>query len=143
MSNPKFDGLLADMKAMHDRKSNDYASDANRYSNFERAGAVAVGFTDPVDIAFAVLIGVKIARLAELKGKGKTPNNESVADTQLDLAVYAALWASYGYPTKAAPLPVTSTTMTITAEDFQAAHSSLQQARPLFGESYALASQEK
>ena len=38
---------------------------------------------------------VKIARLSELRGKGKTPNNESIADTHLDLATYATIWGSY------------------------------------------------
>lgn len=94
--NPKYHALLAEMAAMHDRKNEDYASAGNPYSNFEYAGALGALFSDPVDIAFAVLIGVKLARLAELKGKGKTPKNESVADTHLDLAVYASLWGSYG-----------------------------------------------
>lgn len=93
--NPKYDALLARMQEMHDRKSQDYASDANRYSNFEFAGMLGAMFSIPADIAFAVLIGVKLARLGELKGKGKTPNNESVEDSFLDLAVYASLWASY------------------------------------------------
>ena len=97
-NNPKFNALMSDMQEMHRKKNEDYASAENPYSNFEQAGEVAKGFTDPVDIAFAALIGVKLARLKELKGKGKVPNNESVRDTQLDLAVYAALWASYDYP---------------------------------------------
>jgi hypothetical protein len=48
-----------------------------------------------VDAVFAVLIGIKKARLRELLRSGKTPNNESIADTRTDLAMYAALWASY------------------------------------------------
>jgi hypothetical protein len=98
--NPKFHGLLRDMAEMHDRKNNDYASAGNPYANFEFAGQLAAGFTAPVDIAFATLIGVKLARLIELKGKGKTPRNESIQDSFLDLAVYAALWASYDYEVK-------------------------------------------
>ena len=93
--NPKYDAILAKMAALHDRKSEDYASAANRYSNFEFAGQVGAMFTRPVDIAFAVLIGVKLARLSELVGTGKDAKNESVQDTWLDLAVYASLWASY------------------------------------------------
>jgi len=91
--NPKFDAILARMAEMHDRKSSDYAKAENRYSNFEVAGQLGAMFLRPVDIAFATLIGVKLARLAELQGR--PPRNESVADTQLDLAVYATLWASY------------------------------------------------
>lgn len=90
--NPKFDAILAKMKATHDKKSQDYANDSNRYSNFESA-ATSAGTT--VDVVFRTLIGVKLARLAELQGKGKTPNNESIQDSLEDLAVYAALYASY------------------------------------------------
>lgn len=93
--NPKFEALLDEMREVHESKNRDYASDENPYSNFEVAARIAGLFPDPIDQVFATLVGVKLARLAELKGKGKMPNNESIADTQLDLAVYAALWASY------------------------------------------------
>lgn len=95
MVNNKFVYMLEKMRGIHDRKSNDYASSEDRYSNFRLSGMIAAKFTDPVDIAFAVMIGTKLARLAELRGKGKTPQNESVQDTHDDLAVYATLWASY------------------------------------------------
>ena len=91
-SNPKFHALLAQMAETHDKKNNDYAHDGNPYSNFEQAGATA-GCS--VDTVFAVLIGIKLARLQVLLGAGKAPNNESVQDSRLDLAVYSALWASY------------------------------------------------
>lgn len=91
--NPKFHNLLAKMGEIHDRKNHDYAANNNPYSNFEEAAGVAMGFTG-VDAVFAGLIGVKLARLRQLKS-GKEPNNESVQDSFLDLAVYAALWASY------------------------------------------------
>lgn len=94
-TNPRFDAVLARMKALHDRKSGDYASDANRYSNFEFAAALSAQFSDPIDCVFATLIGVKMARLIELTQPGRTPNNESLEDTRIDLANYAALWASY------------------------------------------------
>lgn len=105
-TNPKFHNLLVSMKAMHDRKNEDYATAGNPYSNFEFSGQLAAMFRNPADISFATLIGVKLARLGELMGKGKTPKNESVQDTLLDLAVYAALWASYygvGTPQVSAP----------------------------------------
>lgn len=91
-TNPKFDAVIQKMVAIHAKKSQDYANDANRYSNFE-AAATSAGTT--VDVVFRTLIGVKLARLAELQGKGKTPNNESIEDSLLDLAVYATLYASY------------------------------------------------
>lgn len=94
MRNPKFAALLDEMAGLHDRKNADYANDGNPYSNFEQAAIVAEGFSG-VDAVFAALIGVKLARLRELTSAGKTPNNESIADTRTDLAMYAALWASY------------------------------------------------
>lgn len=91
-TNPKFDALLTKMSEMHEKKAADYANSSNRYSNFEEA-AVSGG-TD-VSTVFKTMIGIKLARLNELEGKGKTPNNESIQDSRLDLAVYAALYASY------------------------------------------------
>lgn len=100
MANPKFDAALQKMKGIHDKKSADYANDTNRYANFEFA-AKCSGTT--VDQVFATLIGVKLARLAELSANGKTPQNESVQDSRLDLAVYATLWLSYHEDAPALP----------------------------------------
>lgn len=102
--NPKFDRVLARMAQIHDSKSQDYARPDNRYSNFEFAGQLGAMFSRKGDIAFAVLIGVKLARLSELQHR--PPQNESVADTRMDLAVYAALWASYDEATTRVPPPV-------------------------------------
>ncbi len=93
--NPHFHSLLNKMREVHDSKSHDYAKDSNPFSNFEFAGSIASGFTDPTDISFAVLIGVKLARLQELLGSGKTPKNEALEDTMLDLSNYCAIWTSY------------------------------------------------
>lgn len=90
--NPKFHAALNKIKEIHDKKSQDYAHDSNRYSNFEEAAETA-GCS--VDTVFAVLIGIKMARLRELLSTGKIPNNESIQDTRLDLAVYSVLWMSY------------------------------------------------
>lgn len=95
--NPRFNMLLAEMLELHNSKNSDYAEDGNPYSNFEYAARVAEGFAG-IDAVFAMLIGIKLARLKELVSKGKTPNHESVADTRRDLAVYAALWASHALP---------------------------------------------
>ncbi|MGE0450592.1 MAG: hypothetical protein AB7Q29_13550 [Vicinamibacterales bacterium] len=91
MRNPRFDAHLERMRATHDAKNADYASDENPYSNFELAARVS-GCS--VDTVFRVLIGVKLGRLDELLG-GKDPKHESIQDSMLDLSVYAALWASY------------------------------------------------
>jgi len=91
-SNPKFHALLKQMGEVHDRKNHDYTHGGNPYSNFEEAAATA-GCS--VDTVFAVLMGVKLSRLNALTREAKEPNHESLKDTRLDLAVYAALWASY------------------------------------------------
>lgn len=90
--NPKFNAFAEHALELHDKKSHDYASDNNPYSNFEFAAHYA-GIT--VDQVFDVMIGVKQARLIELTSNNKTPNNESIWDTKRDLAVYAMLKASY------------------------------------------------
>lgn len=97
MSNPRFQMLLHEMQELHDKKAHDYAADTNPYSNFEFAASVAQGFTGE-DAVFATMIGIKLARLKELRGKGKTANNESANDSLRDLAMYAALWCSYALP---------------------------------------------
>jgi hypothetical protein len=94
---PKFEMLLDEMRQLHESKNSDYAQSENPFSNFEEAAAVAEGFTG-VDAVFASLIGVKLARLRELTRSGKKPNNESIADTRRDLAMYSTLWAAYALP---------------------------------------------
>ena len=89
-----YEQLMKDCMALHDRKSHDYAQDNNRYSNFTRAAGVVSWFKDPIDQVFSNMIAIKLARLAELLN-GKTPNNESIRDTFLDLTNYSALWGSY------------------------------------------------
>jgi hypothetical protein len=66
-------------------------------SNFTFAAQVADGFTG-ADAVFATMIGIKLARLKELRGKGKTAQNESAHDSLKDLAMYAALWAAHALP---------------------------------------------
>ena len=78
--------------ALVEGKASDYAEDDNVYSNFEFA-ASAAGIT--VEQSFLNLIGVKVARLQQLIGNDKTPNNESIDDTLLDLMNYAGLLKAY------------------------------------------------
>lgn len=92
--NPHFAALLEKITEIHNKKSNDYAEDNDYYSNFKFAAFVA-GVT--VDQVFRVMLGIKLARLKELK-KGKTPNFESIEDTIIDLANYSCIYASYNGP---------------------------------------------
>jgi hypothetical protein len=84
--------VLADLADLHERKSHDYAQDSNPFSNFEEAAASA-GVS--VDTVFAVMMAIKQARLKELQQAAKTPKHESIADTQIDLALYGVLRAAY------------------------------------------------
>lgn len=87
-----FPDALRQMEDTHDAKSYDYAKIENRYSNFEFAAAIADEFPDGPDHVFATMLGIKLARLAELLSEGKTPKHESIEDTFLDLSNYAVLW---------------------------------------------------
>jgi len=90
LRNPKFKALLDKMLEIHDRKNSDYASDDDPYSNFKFAAAYA---EIPLYKVYLVIEGIKTARLHQLH-KGKTPKNESMDDTYLDKATYAAIEAS-------------------------------------------------
>lgn len=94
MNNSTFHQLMQDAIELHDAKSHDYASDSDKYSNFKRAAVLVSWFKDPVDQVFACMIGIKLARLAELRN-GKEPKNESRRDTSLDLVNYAGLWGGW------------------------------------------------
>lgn len=108
--------LLDQMKAIHVKKSDDYAA-KDPYDNFERAAVIASWFDDPIDKVFATMIGIKLARLAVLKNAKREPNNESVADSHLDETVYSAIWAAYERDH-----PVKSDTLLTTVIDIERQH---------------------
>lgn len=90
---PTFYKLLDEMAETHSRKSHDYASNDNPYGNYHFAGQVAILFNhSSQDAGFAGRIAEKIYRLAILEGGNKTPLNESVEDTERDIATIVALW---------------------------------------------------
>lgn len=94
---PEFKELLEKSLAIHEKKNNDYADESNHFFNFEVQGYFISLFekAHPEHKAFASLIGLKIARLAQLIDFNKIPNNESIDDTFLDLLTYVGLWAAY------------------------------------------------
>lgn len=77
-------------------KGDDYTTDrlSNQHENFERVAMIAAWFTNDMDKPYAVLMATKIVRLAALLSGDKTPKNESVLDTFVDMTNYAALWGS-------------------------------------------------
>jgi hypothetical protein len=83
--------ILEEMRDTVESKANDYADGDNVYSNFEGSAKLA-GIS--VEQVFMVMIGVKVERLRQLIS-GTEPNFESIEDTILDLANYAALWLGY------------------------------------------------
>lgn len=93
-TNPTHAGLLDEIKALHSRKAADYATGHDPYSNFRYAACVAEPFHG-VDRVFATLMGVKLARIAELRQPGRDPRNEPLDDSFVDLTNYAAIWASF------------------------------------------------
>ena len=90
---PAFYQLLEEAAVLHDTKSHDYASDDNPYGNYHFAGVLAGMFAhSPEDAGFIGRLGEKIYRLANLEKSGKTPKNESVFDTELDIVTIVTLW---------------------------------------------------
>ena len=90
---PIFYSLLSEMADTHDKKSHDYASNDNPFGNYHFAGKLALLFAhSPEDAGFAGRIGEKLFRLANLESSGKIAINESIEDTERDIAVIATLW---------------------------------------------------
>lgn len=90
---PAFYELINQMADLHEAKSHDYAKDSDPSGNYHFAGYVASLFAhSPDDAGFAGRLAEKIFRLSVLEGGQLQPKNESVADTDLDIAVIAALW---------------------------------------------------
>lgn len=81
-----FDDTVDQMREIMLTKGDDYAND-DRLSNFKK---VAFMTNSTPEKAVLNLIATKVARLSELL-EGKTPKNESVEDSILDLANYTLL----------------------------------------------------
>lgn len=91
--NPRFYELLDEMAVTHDKKSHDYASNDNPSGNYHFAGQVANLFShSSQDAGFVGRIAEKIYRIANIEGSGKSVQNESLDDTERDIAVITLLW---------------------------------------------------
>ena len=92
--NDPFECVLVDIIRMNRRKRADYAADADIFSNFRDTASMLglSGFSERESALFNIL--QKIARLKSLRANGRmdNPNNESVVDTVLDLAVYSVIY---------------------------------------------------
>ena len=81
------------MADTHDAKSHDYASNSSPYGNYHFAGEMALLFAhSSKDAGFVGRLAEKIYRLANLEKSGKVAKNESIDDTERDIAVITALW---------------------------------------------------
>jgi len=94
--NPRLANAIEQVIDMHIKKAHDYASKENPFINFENV-AQAIGLD--VDVVFRQFIATKLDRLRNLLSADKKPNNESINDTKLDLAVYALLYLAYSIKT--------------------------------------------
>jgi len=83
----QFAAITEQMKSIMFAKGNDYAND-DRLSNFKLAGNIS-GLSPELNCLS--LIATKVARLGVLLNNDKTPNNESITDSLLDLANYTVL----------------------------------------------------
>lgn len=89
---PDFLASLEKMKEIHIKKNEDYATESNPFSNFDVSEFISSLFRSERDKAFAVLVGTKIGRLSSLLNSSRSPNNESIEDTFIDIANYFLLW---------------------------------------------------
>lgn len=104
---PTFYALLTDMAELHDRKSHDYTHNTDPYGNYRFAGTIAAMFNhSPLDAGFAGRLAEKIYRLSVLEGSGKKPKNESIDDSEQDIAVITALWMAARRDERSKPNPL-------------------------------------
>lgn len=90
---PRFYKMLEEMAEIHDKKSHDYASNKDPSGNYHFAGQMAAMFMySPEDAGFFGRIAEKIYRLANLESSDKRAKNESIEDTERDIAVITVLW---------------------------------------------------
>ena len=90
---PIFYDLLERMAQVHDKKSHDYASNQDPYGNYHFAGKLASLFAHShEDAGFVGRLGEKLYRLANLESSQKIAQNESIADTEIDICVIVTLW---------------------------------------------------
>lgn len=85
--------MLEKAKAIHLKKNQDYTTDptANPFENFDRSNLLLNWFPEEYR-SITGLIGVKLARLGALLTSKRTPNNEALDDTFLDLIVYCIIF---------------------------------------------------
>jgi hypothetical protein len=117
LTDPQYvEEVLTEMRELMVKKGQDYSGNAHTWANFEEAAGVSAQTPEAI---FLALLGTKFARWCALvleakpftppikgwKGNlqnwihhlqpGRKPNNESLADTLMDLANYQVLFIGY------------------------------------------------
>jgi len=92
---PVFIETLDKLRVLHEAKNEDYATDSNPLSNFEFTAyilenAIENGLPSRY-LPYLGHIATKLARLINLLGHDRSPNNEPIVDTFDDLACYSIL----------------------------------------------------
>lgn len=91
MRDKLLESLFDEQKRILKKKSNDYAGE-DLLSNFRLAGMIVNQTSKHPDAINCLnLIGTKVARLGQLLNSEKTAENESIQDSVIDLANYAAI----------------------------------------------------
>jgi hypothetical protein len=87
-----FEFALSQMVEMNRRKREDYAADDDIFSNFRDSSDMGLEGFSEIEAA-EHNVRQKLARIKSLRlnGRLEETNNETVGDTYLDLAVYAAI----------------------------------------------------
>jgi hypothetical protein len=83
-----FDTEIQALRDTLELKNSDYANIDDMFANFNKVACM--NGTSPRHV-FLTMIGVKVARLAELSS-GKHPKNEAMEDSIKDLMGYSILW---------------------------------------------------
>lgn len=89
---PEFFETLNKISELHEAKNQDYATDADPFSNFRFTEYVLDQFPSNRDKSFVWPIANKLSRLATLLSSGSKPNFESIEDSFDDIATYVILW---------------------------------------------------
>lgn len=82
----RFHRILDEMKAMHDKKSKDYGTDADPLANVK----ASEGFGIPAWVGCMIRANDKMQRIQSFAKKGELAN-ESLEDSLMDLAVYSVI----------------------------------------------------
>ena len=83
---PRFDGILEELKAMHDRKQQDYGTDGDPLANVRASQEFGV----KPWVGSLIRMNDKVTRLKSFIRKGRL-TNESVEDSLIDIAVYSII----------------------------------------------------